>query len=150
MSMRSAHHLIELDTQPGFALHDITTEVQQLVADSGIHEGILVASSLHTTCALTINEHESRLLDDIRLNFWRLMPPEGRYLHNDLHLRQCPADEPRNAHAHLIAMLLGNSETLPIHQGNLEMGRWQSLLLVELDGPRSRQVAVQIMGTGAM
>ncbi|HEB77440.1 MAG TPA: YjbQ family protein, partial [Methylothermaceae bacterium] len=113
---------------------------------AGIAEGVLVVSSLHTTVAITVNENEARLLDDIRDHFLRLTPPEARYRHNDIHLRDCPPDEPENAHAHLIAMMLGNAEMLPVHQGRLDLGRWQSLLLVELDGPRQRQVAVQIVG----
>ncbi len=144
--MNSFYRRIELQTGRGFSLHNLTGEVCELVECSGLREGMAVISSLHTTCALTVNEDEARLLDDIRLNFWRLMPPDGRYLHNDLHLRDCPPDEPENAHAHLIAMMLGNSATLPIHGGRPELGRWQSLLLVELDGPRNRQIAVQLLG----
>ncbi|MCG7913939.1 MAG: YjbQ family protein, partial [Candidatus Thiodiazotropha weberae] len=57
-----------------------------------------------------------------------------------------PADEPENAHAHLIAMMLGNSETLMVHNGSLVLGRYQSVLMLEMDGPRQRKCAVQVMG----
>lgn len=56
------------------------------------------------------------------------------------------AQEPENAHSHLLSMVLGNSETVPVHGGRLALGTWQSLLLVELDGPRPRTVGVQVVG----
>jgi len=66
--------------------------------------------------------------------------------HNDIHLRDCPPHEPENAHSHLIAMLLGSSEVIPILDGELDLGRWQSVMLVELDGPRQRTVSVRLFG----
>ena len=144
--MTSFHHLIEIDTGAGLSVHDITRELGELVQCSGVQEGMLVVTSLHTTLALSVNENEARLLDDIRDTFLRLVPPDAAYRHNDIHLRDCPPDEPENAHAHLVAMMLGNSETLAVHQGRPVLGRWQSLLAVELDGPRRRRLAVQILG----
>ncbi len=89
---------------------------------------------------------EERLLDDIRSFFRRLVPADAGYKHNDIHLRDCPPDEPENAHSHLIAMLLGASENLRVVDGRLGLGQWQSLMLVELDGPRRRRVNLQIVG----
>ncbi|MES9961777.1 MAG: YjbQ family protein, partial [Sedimenticola sp.] len=95
-----------------------------------------------------INENEERLFDDIRNFFLKVAPPEGSYKHNDLHLRvNIPPDEPENAHAHLIAMMLGNGETLTVHNGSLSLGRYQSILLLEMDGPRDRKLAVQVLGS---
>lgn len=144
--MASYYQRVAVESRDNFEIIDITAPVQRCVGESGIDEGIVVVSSLHTTVAITVNENEARLLDDIREHFLRLTPPDGRYHHNDIHLRDCPPDEPENAHAHLIAMMLGNAEMLPVHRGRLDLGRWQSLLLVELDGPRQRQVAVQVIG----
>ena len=101
--------------------------------------------SRHTTTAVVINEAEPRLLDDIRLWLRRLAPPSDPYLHNDLHLRDAPdgwpggwgawaAQEPANAHSHLLSIALGNSECVPVAGGALALGTWQSVLLVELDG----------------
>lgn len=145
--MASCYLRLAVQTDASFEVIDLTEQVQGCIASSGIVEGIVVVSSLHTTVAVAVNENEKRLRDDIREHFFRLVPPDGRYCHNDIHLRDCPPDEPKNAHAHLIAMMLGNSVTLPIHLGQLELGRWQALLMVELDGPRLRQVAVQIVGS---
>jgi secondary thiamine-phosphate synthase enzyme len=74
------------------------------------------------------------------------VPAEADYKHNDIHLRDCPPDEPENAHSHLIALLLGASENIPAVDGELGLGRWQSLMLLELDGPRRRRVNLQIVG----
>jgi len=144
--MKIRHHHLTLQTGEGIHVQDLTPRIQQLVDEAGIAEGLAVVHSRHTTCALTVNENEPRLLEDIRTHFLRLIPPDARYLHNDIQLRDCPPDEPENAHAHLVAMMLGNGETLAIHDGRLDLGRWQSLLLVELDGPRERTLAVQLLG----
>jgi len=76
----------------------------------------------------------------------RLIPPQANYLHNDIHLRDCPPDEPENAHSHLAAMLLGSSEVIPVADGGLVLGQYQSIMLVELDGSRERTLAVQVYG----
>jgi secondary thiamine-phosphate synthase enzyme len=137
---------ISLESGEGIALHDITPRLREILRSSGVSNGFMVVTSRHTTTALTINEHESRLLDDLRLFLHRLVPPRDPYLHNDIHLRDCPQDEPKNAHAHICAMLLGSSESIPVERGELVVGQWQSVMLVELDGPRSRKVAVRVIG----
>jgi secondary thiamine-phosphate synthase enzyme len=116
------------------------------VSRSGIVDGFVTVTSRHTTTALTINENEERLLADIKNFLLRLIPPGDSYLHNDIALRDCPPDEPENAHSHLAAMLLGSSEVIHLHQGELVLGQWQSVMLCELDGPRERKVAIQIYG----
>lgn len=128
-----------------FRCHDLTAELQALVEESGLGDGLLVAAGQHTTTALVVNENETRLLADIERFFLELVPPDRPWLHNDLHLRpEVPPDEPRNAHSHLIALKLGNHLCLPVVDGRLGLGRYQAVLLVELDGPRQRQVLVQL------
>ena len=83
---------------------------------------------------------------DIDSYFSKLAPADDKYLHNDLHLRDVPPDEPENAHSHLIAMMLGNSETLAIVEGAAVLGTYQSLMALELDGPRERKISIQVMG----
>ena len=140
-------HRLVLPTGSGITCHDITAPLQALVEDAGLREGLLVAAGQHTTTALVVNEAEERLLDDIAAFFAQLVPADRPYRHNDLHLRPgIPADEPRNAHSHLIALMLGNHLSLPVHQGKLGLGRYQAVLLVELDGPRTREVLVQLHG----
>lgn len=144
--MNSRFLEIELDTQPGIGLFDITPQLREKLNESGLRNGFVNVISRHTTTALTINEYESRLLDDVRQFLTRLAPPGAPYLHDDIHLRDCPQDEPKNAHSHLSAMLLGSSESIPVVDGELMLGTWQSVILIELDGPRARRVGVQIIG----
>ena len=144
--MRIEHQLVEIDTGEGIAITDLSAEIEARLAASGIRQGFVLLSSRHTTTALTVNEHEARLLEDIRGFFQRLVPADAGYKHNDIHLRDCPPDEPENAHSHLIALLLGTSENVPVVDGKLGLGQWQSVMLVELDGPRRRSVSLQIVG----
>jgi len=145
--MSSHYQELNVSTHGAFEVCDITANIRAAVRASGISEGMVTITSLHTTCAISINEHEERLLQDIQEFFLKMAPAEGAYKHNDLHLREnIPPDEPKNAHAHLIAMMLGNSETLTVHDAALGLGRYQSVLLLELDGPRERTLAVQVMG----
>ena len=140
-------HRLVLPTGSGITCHDITAPLQALVEEAGLREGLLVAAGQHTTTALVVNEAEERLLADIATFFAQLVPADRPYRHNDLHLWPgIPADEPRNAHSHLIALMLGNHLSLPVHEGHLGLGRYQAVLLVELDGPRTREVLVQLHG----
>ena len=144
--MRIISSFIELQTDEGISLHDLMPDLRNAVAESGIKNGFLTVTSQHTTTAISINENESRLVEDVRAFLTRLIPPNDRYLHNDIALRNCPPDEPENAHSHLAAMLLGSSEVIALVGGELVLGQYQSVMLYELDGPRSRKVHVQVYG----
>ena len=137
---------IELNTGEGISLHDIMQDIQQAVATSEIINGFVTVTSQHTTTAITVNECEERLLEDVKTFLQRLVPPNGRYLHNDIELRDCPDDEPENAHSHLAAMLLGSSEVITLAEGELVLGQYQSVMLCELDGPRQRSVNIRVYG----
>lgn len=138
--------LIELETGDGIALHDLTTDLSDAISESGIKNGFVTVTSRHTTTAITINENEERLLEDVKTFLTRLIPPADKYLHNDIAMRDCPPDEPENAHSHLAVMLLGSSEVIPLTDGDLVLGQYQSVMLCELDGPRRRQVSLRIYG----
>jgi secondary thiamine-phosphate synthase enzyme len=146
--MLTDYQELQISTSGSFEVTDISDDIRATVKASGVLEGTVTITSMHTTCALSVNENEERLFDDIRDFFLKIAPPEGRYKHNDLHLRvNIPPDEPENAHSHLIAMMLGNSEVVMIHNGELALGRYQSILLLETDGPRERTLAVQVVGS---
>ena len=85
---------LEYETLSGIHLTDLTTDVRAIVKESGIREGTVSVLSRHTTCAITINEMEERLVDDARQFLLKLCPPGYPYLHNDLHLRSGPPDWP--------------------------------------------------------
>jgi len=144
--MKHHHAGLTIETSASFELINITARLQELLAASAIGQGLLHVSALHTTVAITVNEDEERLRADIENHFLKLAPPRARWLHNDIHLRDCPPDEPENAHAHLIAMMLGHQQTIAVHEGRLVLGKWQSVLMAELDGPRRRTLAVSILG----
>ncbi len=138
---------LAVSSSASFEVIDVTDKIAAVVKDSGVQEGSVTLTSMHTTCALSVNENEERLLDDIRYYFLKIAPAEDSYKHNDLHFRvNIPPDEPENAHAHLIAMMLGNSEVVAVHEGRLALGRYQSIFMLELDGPRERKLAVQVVG----
>jgi thiamine phosphate synthase YjbQ (UPF0047 family) len=132
---------LKIDTLNGIHFSDITNDVRDIIMQSEVKNGLVNVLSLHTTTAITINEMESRLVDDTRQFLLKLAPAFYPYLHNDLHLRKGPegwpggdeawrAQEPINAHSHLLAMILGPSQTLPVHEGVLKIGKWQSIIVV--------------------
>lgn len=138
---------LQISSSPGIACQDITTDLNRCIERLAIRSGLMQAAGQHTTTALLVNEAEERLMADLVDMLRELVPPDRPYRHNDLHLRSnIPADEPRNAHSHLLAMRLGNHLSIPIVDGRLALGRYQSVLFVELDGPRQRQVLLQIIG----
>ncbi|NMG19421.1 secondary thiamine-phosphate synthase enzyme YjbQ [Brasilonema bromeliae] len=145
--MPIVNHLIEVETKQGINIHNITSPIQELIESTSIKNGQALIFSRHTTTALAINEYEERLLEDVKVYLQKLAPESDRYLHNDLHLRKnIPVDEPMNAHSHLMAMTLSTSEVIPIVDGKLALGTYQSVLFFELDGPRKRTVFCQISG----
>ncbi|MGB0723002.1 MAG: secondary thiamine-phosphate synthase enzyme YjbQ [Gammaproteobacteria bacterium] len=144
--MKIHHETLNVSTLPGVDIRCLDKDVEAVIGRSGLNQGLVTITPQHTTCAITVNEYESRLVDDIRLYLRRLVPETGPWLHNDIHLRDCPRDEPENAHAHIMAMLMGAAQTLPLRDGALTLGRWQSLLFLELDGPRERTIDIQITG----
>lgn len=136
--------LLQLTSERPFHCLALTEAVQRFCRVHGESDGAVVVASQHTTTAVIINELEERLLLDLEQWLQQLAPATAPWKHNDLHLRQgIPADEPRNAHAHLQALLLGNQVVISVRDGQLQLGRYQDVILVELDGPRQRQVALQ-------
>jgi secondary thiamine-phosphate synthase enzyme len=111
-------------------LIDITREVMKFVEDSNVDDGILMVSVPHATAAVVANENERGLLSDILTRIREIFPESPGYLHNRI-------DD--NANAHLAATFLGHSRSFPIENSRLVHGTWQSIFVVELDGPRSRR-----------
>ena len=145
--MLITNKIIEIETNEGINIHNITPQIQAIISSSEIKQGQVLVFSRHTTTALSINENESRLLEDVKVFLQKLAPSSDKYLHNDLHLRgDIPPDEPMNAHSHLMAMMLSSSEIIPIVDGKLALGTYQSVLFFELDGARRRTVFCQISG----
>lgn len=129
---------LTIHTQGQFDFVDITTEINGALKETNIQNGAVLICSRHTTASIVVNESEQGIKEDT-INFWsRLIPPKGDYQHNQIR-------QDDNAHAHMLAMFLGPSVTLPIKRGVLDLGVWQRVFLVELDKSRERQILVQVL-----
>ena len=132
-----------VQTEQRIDLLDLTPSVMELVAKSRMREGLLSLWSMHTTCALFINEFQTALLADIRRFLERMVARDAAYAHNQPEHSDC---DRMNADAHLRAMLLGHHLTLQVSGGEVVLGQWQRILMAELDGPRARSLRVQLIG----
>ena len=119
---------------------NVTSKVTEACGRLGLREGILLVSCRHTTCGLCLNEDEAGLRNDLERMGESLLNPlrePGGYRHDQI-------DD--NAQAHLTSVLLGHSLTLPVAAGQPVLGTWQSILLLEMDGPRSRTLDLTFVG----
>jgi secondary thiamine-phosphate synthase enzyme len=151
---RVAQHQLVLETRGAREMHDLTDDVGAFVAGTGIATGIVIAYALHTTAGLVVNEWETGFRGDFSESAERLAPSTGTYRHDDSSVRWenlCPEDlEFPNGHAHVQHTLLATpSLTLGIAAGELRLGTWQRILLVEFDRARTRSVALQAIGAQA-
>jgi secondary thiamine-phosphate synthase enzyme len=139
-----------LQTERPIQFLDITDAVTDLVRAAGLRNGLANVFSRHTTAAVCIQEAEPLLLDDLREFLERNAPAEAHYRHNDFRVRTVHMhdDESPNGHAHCLQLMLGSSESIPVADGELLLGQWQRIFLVELDGPRTaREVIIQALGS---
>lgn len=139
---------LKVDTKDAPQLIDITDWVKGCVAESRINNGMVLVYSRHTTAAVKINENEPLLIEDMAEFLERIAPRDAYYRHNDFSIRtvNMTEDESPNGHAHLQHLMLGCSETIPLIDGKIPFGQWQSIFFIELDHPRPREVMVQILG----
>ena len=142
-----ANRLLLQTTKPREFI-DITPQVVAFVASSAIQNGCVVVYSRHTTGAIKVTENEPLLIQDMEELLERVAPRDNEYRHNDFGTRtvNMTENERPNGHAHCQHLLMNTSETVPIVDGELQFGRWQSVFFVELDGPMSREVILQILG----
>jgi secondary thiamine-phosphate synthase enzyme len=122
---------------------DLTDRIMALVRRLRIKEGLVSLWSLHTTCAVFMNECQTALLTDIKHFLEELVARDEEWMHNDPKFSDC---DRMNADSHLRAMLLGHSLTLQVSDGDIVLGQWQRILMAELDGPRARTLRVQVWG----
>ena len=134
---------ISLSSEERTEVLEITKVVREAIQQFPVSNGIALVNTLHTTCALFINEFQGSLIEDIKALAERLVPERGGYRHDDPRYSDC---ERGNAHAHLRAALLGRSIALGINDGDLALGRFQSIIFAEFDGPRKREITLQIIG----
>jgi secondary thiamine-phosphate synthase enzyme len=132
-----------LSSEERTEISDITKLVREAIQQFPVANGIVLINTMHTTCALFINEFQSALVDDLRNLIERLVPERAGYRHDDPRYSDC---ERGNASAHLRAALLGRSIAVGLNNGELALGRFQSVIFAELDGPRKREITIQVMG----
>ena len=130
---------------------DITEDVRDVVARSEVATGMALVYSPHTTCAVIVNERESGFIKDFNALMESIVPLDHTYLHDDMDARtenlEDDDHEFPNGHAHCRGALVGSaSETIPISDGALLLGRWQRVFFLELDRARDRKVLIQVMG----
>jgi secondary thiamine-phosphate synthase enzyme len=137
------NRVIDWITTDRLQLINITDRINEVVRKSGIRDGMVHLQSLHTTAAVFLNEWQDALLHDVKTYLEHLVPGGFDWRHNDPAYSDC---ERRNADSHLRGMMLGQSLCLQVRNSAVLLGTWQSIILAELDGPRSRSMSVQVTG----
>jgi len=141
LTMHGQTRVVQTDRR--VELVDLTKLVMAFVRESTMHEGLVSLWSMHTTCALFINEFQTALLTDIKRFLERMAARDATYIHNSPEHSNC---DRMNADSHLRAIVLGHHLTLQVSGGEVVLGQWQRILMAELDGPRARSLRVQIIG----
>jgi len=134
---------LRISTRKRIEILDITEEVQRLVEKSGIKNGLVTLWVPHSTAAIAVNEHDTDLWEDIMDVLQKIAPLKGDYRHN---AKYGWSIGEQNAHAHILNCLIKPGVSIPLENGRMHLGTWQSILFIEMDGSRSRRVHVQIMG----
>jgi secondary thiamine-phosphate synthase enzyme len=131
--------LLRMQTSGHGEIVDLTEGVRSVVGRSNVSDGLVAVFARGSTVAVTTMEYEPGGVSDLSEMLDRLIPTDGAYAHNDL-------NGDTNAHAHLRAALIGPSETIPLAGGELALGTWQQVVLLDFDDRgRTRVVAVQVM-----
>ena len=144
-----APHTFSVRADERLGCVDLTEQIGDFVAASGIESGAVLVFCAHTTCSILVNEWESGALEDVKVRLDDLFPTDAYYAHDDLDRRteNLVPDERRNGHAHVAQMLMGQtSQMIPISGGKPFLGRWQRIFLIELDEPKDRNVVLHAFG----
>ena len=116
---------------------DMTQDINDILTKSKIKDGLINVFAKHSTAGIVINENESGLVKDFQNAIESLIPENNNYLHDRID---------NNADSHIRSFFIGSSETIPVENGYLSLGTWQSIFFVELDGPRNRKFVITVMG----
>ncbi len=137
------HRVVDWITNERLQLINITDRINEVVRKSGVRDGIVHLQSLHTTTSVFINEWQDALLHDVKTFLEDIVLRDRAWRHNDPEFSDC---ERRNADSHLRGMLMGQTLCLQVRNSTVLLGTWQSIILAEFDGPRSRSMSVQVSG----
>ena len=146
--MKTANKVLQFQTKETFEFRDITDQIKSFVSQSGIKDGLVNVQILHTSAALIVNENEPLLIEDFKDNLEKTAPAAVNYRHDDLTKRTVNVcqNECINGHSHCKAIHLSSNATLNLINGELQLGTWQRVFMVELDKSRERKVQIQILG----
>ncbi len=133
-----------VDSKKSTELIRITDKVRRTVQMTGLKNGIVNVFTLHTTTGITINEDDTKLEDDIARFMVKLVPEDDSYAHHRFFRKD--GRMAVNAYSHIRASLLGANVTMPLQDGSLVLGSRQNIYLVDLDGPQTRGLIVQVVG----
>ena len=142
--LRMYFETLSFKTRERLELINITRNINETIRKHDIRAGLALIHTLHTTTALFINEFQEALLGDMKCLLEKVVGRFDYWRHNDPRLSDC---DRQNADSHLRGMLLGHTLSLPVRNGELSLGCWQSVILAELDGPRDRALQVQMIGS---
>ncbi|MCS7099049.1 MAG: secondary thiamine-phosphate synthase enzyme YjbQ [Sulfolobales archaeon] len=126
-----------VDTKNRFEVVRITKLVEDAVKESEIREGHVLVFTPHATAAVAVNEYEPRIVEDYITWIKRVFPPGAGWRHDEID---------SNAYAHIASLVIGQSRVLPVSGGYVIRGTWQEILLLEFDGPRRRDIVIQVCG----
>lgn len=133
---------VTVESADRFDVRDVTPEVAAAIEDIDVEEGVVWASTPHTSAALSTNEFEEKLVFDMKQQFMKLVPPDDGYYHDVDHISN---GEQPNAHAHIISAMIKRPVFTLLRDGELDLGTWEAVLLFELCGPREREVDVVVL-----
>jgi secondary thiamine-phosphate synthase enzyme len=136
--MKTYRDFIRVTTEAKQEVRDITREVSQIIAKSGVQDGMLLLFPHHTSASVYVSDSDATLTEDF-MGLMERIVPAGEYKH-DL------TDAKQNARAHLMSLLSGHNLTLPVTEGALDLGVYQTVYYAEFDGMREKEILVKIIG----
>jgi secondary thiamine-phosphate synthase enzyme len=136
--MKTYRDFIRITTAEKLEIRDITREVSQIIAKSGVQDGMVLLFPHHTSASVYVSDSDATLTEDV-MSVMEKTVPAGKYKH-DL------ADARQNARAHLMSLLSGHNVTLPVTEGALDLGVYQTVYYAEFDGMREKEILVKVMG----
>lgn len=139
-NMKSFTKYLTFHTEKRFKLINITPEIEKIVRESAVNEGICLVNSMHITSSIFINDDEIGLIQDFEKWLENLAPhaPTEQYLHNDT--------GEDNADAHLKRQIMGRETVIAITKGKLDFGPWEQIFYGEFDGCRNKRIVVKVIG----
>jgi len=140
--MRIRKKSFSIETSDRFDIRNVSPEVTAAIEEIGAEDGLVWASTPHTSAALSTNEFEEKLLFDMKRRFMELTPPDDGYYHDTDHINR---GEQPNAHAHMLSAMIKRPVLTLLQGGELDLGTWEEIMFFELCGPREREVDVVVL-----